>query len=623
MKMKTGTAMALVLALVGAGVAQAQGKKVIQSASDVPPVVIELPKKPSELAVEGGAGFDAVKDKVEAHALGLLNDYEIKDQATAKQVRAVLLQVALTENRFDDALKLSEEIRALEDKPAAKAMAGLLSNAYARAALAVGEDDPKFRAAFQAELEKTVGGLDWTVAQDALQAMRGQFQLMSKDVMVGSLQGAFDANAAAQNMKVGFGMGAGVVGSRLALTEIVPLKETIFAVLDKRVKAESAAVKEDRWTPRLVKLAPSEVKQPVTIAIWDGGFDPKVFGDQLWKNAKEVANGKDDDGNGYVDDVHGIAFDTDWKRSTGALRPMPAEDLKDIDATLKLVKGSLDQQAAVDSPEAGALRQKISTLKAAEVMPFQLQMGRVGLYLHGTATGYTSGEGNPGAKLMHGRFDYKIQAVSDPMDEKVAENLAQYVRDNVDYYKANGVRVVNMSWRITEPQIAASLASTEPDPEKRKARAKGIFDTVNKALEESFRGAPDILFVAGAGNEDEDVDFVRSFPAGLNLPNVITVGAVDVALQPAGFTSYGKSIDVYANGFEVPSKVPGGMPINISGTSLSAPQVTNLAGKMLAVNPNLSVSQVRAIIEETATEEGTRKLKVINPTAALERARKS
>ena len=107
------------------------------------------------------------------------------------------------------------------------------------------------------------------------------------------------------------------------------------------------------------------------------------------------------------------------------------------------------------------------------------------------------------------------------------------------------------------------------------------------------------------------------------IGDVITVGAVDVALQPAGFTSYGKSIDVYANGFEVPSKVPGGMPINISGTSLSAPQVTNLAGKILAVNPDLDVAQVRAIIEETATVEGTRKLKVINPTAALERARES
>jgi hypothetical protein len=383
-----------------------------------------------------------------------------------------------------------------------------------------------------------------------------------------------------------------------------------------------ATVKEDLWSRRLVALQPGEVKQPVVIAVWDGGFDPKVFGNQLWKNAREVANGRDDDGNGFVDDVHGIAFDPEWKRASGDLRPMPAEDLADIGNTLKLVKGSLDLQAAVDSPEAGALRQKIGALKAAEVMPFQLQMGRVGLYLHGTATGYTSAEGNPGARLLNSRFDYKIQAVPEPMDEQMAQNMAAYVRDTVDYHKKNGVRVVNMSWRITEPQIAATLASVEPDPEKRKVRARAIFDTVNKALEESFRSAPEILFVAGAGNEDEDVDFVRSFPAGINLPNVVTVGAVDVALQPASFTSYGKSIDLYANGFEVPSKVPGGMPINISGTSLAAPQVTNLAGKILAINPRLTAAQVRAIIEETATEEGTRKLKVINPAAALERAKR-
>jgi hypothetical protein len=502
-------------------------------------------------------------------------------------------------------------------------MVGLVSNAYARAAMAVGEGSPGFRDAFKAQLEKNVAALNWTVAQDPLQAMRGQFQLMSRDLLIGSLQGSLDANAAAQGNKVGFGMGAGLVSARQALSEIVPLKDVILEVLNKRVLAEATQKKEDRWTERLVELKPGEVKQPVTIAIWDGGFDPKVMSNQLWKNVREVANGKDDDGNGFVDDVHGIAFDADYNRATGALRPMPEEDLKNIGETLKLVKGSLDLQAAVDSPEAGALRQKISALKPAEVMPFQLQMGRVGLYLHGTATGYTSAEGNPGAQLMHGRFDYRIKAVGDPIDEKAGAAMARYVGETVDYYKKNGTRVVNMSWRITEPQIAASLASVEPDPEKRKQRAKAIFDTINKSLEESFRAAPGILFVAGAGNEDEDVDFVRSFPAGLNLPNVITVGAVDVSLQPAGFTSYGKSIDVYANGFEVPSKVPGGMPINISGTSLSAPYVTNLAGKLLAVNPKLTVAQVRAIIEETATAEGPRGLKVINPSAALARARKS
>lgn len=620
--MNIGTATAIALALAATGAAAPAQKKVIASASDIPPAVIELPGKPSELVVSGGAGFDAVKDKVEAHAETILRDYEIKDATTAKQMRGVLMQVALVENRWDDVIRLSDEIRALEDKPAAKATSGLMTGTYARAAKAVGEDSPQFKARFKAELEQAVAGLDWTLTQDSLQAMRGQFQLMSRDLMIGGLQGAFDANAAAQGNKVPFGMAAGVVGARRAMTDVLPLKDVVFEVVNKRVLAE-ATVKEDRWSKRLVALQPSEVKQPVTIAIWDGGFDPKVFGGNLWTNAKEVANGKDDDGNGHVDDINGIAFNTGWTRSTGALRPMPAADLGNIGDTLKLVKGSLDLQAAVDSPEAGALRQKMSAMKPAEVMPFQLQMGRVGLYLHGTATGFTSMDGNPGARLMHGRFDMEVQAVPQPMDEKLGANIAQHARDMVAYYKANGVRVANMSWRITEPQIAATLASVEPDPEKRKTRAKAIFDNINTALEESFRSAPEILFVAGAGNEDEDVDFVRSFPAGLNLPNVVTVGAIDVALQPAGFTSYGKSIDLYANGFEVPSKVPGGMPINISGTSLAAPQVTNLAGKILAVRPSLTSAQVRAIIEETASEEGPRKLKVINPVAALERARKS
>ena len=609
----------------GAGFASsqafAQSKMVIASASDLPPIVIELPAKPSVLAADGGPAFDRIRDQVEAYARTVLDTYEVRDVATEKELLSLLSQVAMSENRWDDALALSARIRGLEDKPAAKATSGLLTGAYARAAKAVGEDSPQFAERFQAELQAAVKALDWTVAQDTLQATRGQFQLASRDLLIGSLQGGLDPNAAAQNNKVGIGIAAAIVGSRRTLTDVLPLKDRIFAVLDARVKSEATAQKQDLWTPRLVDLAPGQAKQPVTIAVWDGGFDPTVFDGQLWANAKEQANGRDDDGNGFVDDVNGIAFDTDWKPSTGMLRPMAAEDVTDIAGKLKLIKGSLDLQAAVDSPEAAALRQAVSTLKPDQVMPFMLQQARLGLYLHGTATGYTSARGNPAARLLNTRFDYRIQAVPEPMTEQIAAAMAAYARQSVDYFKANGVRVVNMSWRITEPQIEATLAASEPDPVKRKARAKKVYDTVHAALEASFRGAPEILFVAGAGNEDEDVDFVRSFPAGINLPNVVTVGAVDSALQPAGFTSYGKSIDLYANGFEVPAKVPGGMPINISGTSLAAPQVTNLAAKLLAVNPKLTVAQVRSIIEATATEEGPKKLKVINPAAALARAK--
>lgn len=46
------------------------------------------------------------------------------------------------------------------------------------------------------------------------------------------------------------------------------------------------------------------------------------------------------------------------------------------------------------------------------------------------------------------------------------------------------------------------------------------------------------------------------------------------------------------------------MAINISGTSLVAPQVTNLAAKLFAVNPKLTVAQVLSIIDATATKGG-------------------
>ncbi|MEO5973439.1 MAG: S8 family serine peptidase [Sphingomicrobium sp.] len=128
---------------------------------------------------------------------------------------------------------------------------------------------------------------------------------------------------------------------------------------------------------------------------------------------------------------------------------------------------------------------------------------------------------------------------------------------------------------------------------------------------------PSMLTLGAAG-----VVLVALLSAYFSWRFFITVGAVDVALQPAGFTSYGKSIDLYANGFEVPAKVPGGMAINISGTSLAAPQVTNLAAKMIAVNPTLTVAEIRSIIEATATAEGPKGLKVINPAAALKRAAK-
>lgn len=58
-------------------------------------------------------------------------------------------------------------------------------------------------------------------------------------------------------------------------------------------------------------LKDKQPKQKVIVAVIDGGTDinHEDLKDVLWTNTKEIPNnGKDDDGNGYVDDVHGWNF---------------------------------------------------------------------------------------------------------------------------------------------------------------------------------------------------------------------------------------------------------------------------------------------------------------------------
>ena len=157
------------------------------------------------------------------------------------------------------------------------------------------------------------------------------------------------------------------------------------------------------------------------------------------------------------------------------------------------------------------------------------------------------------------------------------------------------------------------------DPAERKAIAMKLFSIERDALKAAFESAPQILFVAGSGNEDNSADFVDYIPAGFDLPNLVTAGAVDQAGEKTSFSAFGKTVVVHANGFEVDSLVPGGDRLKLSGTSMAAPQVTNLAAKLFALNPDLTVAQVKALILGSAERNG--RVNLLNPRAAVAKAR--
>jgi subtilisin family serine protease len=135
----------------------------------------------------------------------------------------------------------------------------------------------------------------------------------------------------------------------------------------------------------------------------------------------------------------------------------------------------------------------------------------------------------------------------------------------------------------------------------------------------ALEGAPEILFICGAGNEDSDVEFDEFIPSSFDLPNLMATGAVDQAGDETDFTSFGK-VDAYANGFEVLSYVPGGDQMKMSGTSMSSPNVCNLAGKLVAARPDLKAAQIKALIIKAGDEKkaGERTIRLINPKQSFE-----
>jgi len=204
---------------------------------------------------------------------------------------------------------------------------------------------------------------------------------------------------------------------------------------------------------------------------------------------------------------------------------------------------------------------------------------------------------------------------------EVERRRAREYRAVIDYFKQAGVRVVHMSWVVPRSQIEQELLANGigKDEAERRRMARELFDVGRQAMFEAMRGAAEILFVVSAGNADNDVSFDESYPPMFDLPNLLVAGAVDQAGDATFFTSFGETVNVYANGFEVDSFVPGGGRMKLSGTSMASPNVTNLAAKLLALEPRLTPEQVVKLILEGAEvrTEGGRVLRIIDPAGSV------
>lgn len=234
---------------------------------------------------------------------------------------------------------------------------------------------------------------------------------------------------------------------------------------------------------------------------------------------------------------------------------------------------------------------------------------------HGTHVAGIAAAGNPAARLMAVRITFDFRMIPDVPTREQAEREAAAARATVAYLKQHGVRVVNMSWGGSPRDIEGAFEANGAGgtPEERRKTAREYFQLFRDAMTQAMAEAPEILFVAAAGNSDNDASFAEFVPSGIDLPNILTVGAVDQAGEETSFSSFGKNVDVHANGFEVDSTLPGGERMKYSGTSMASPNVANLAAKLLAVHPGLNVDQVIQLIKLGTDLSPDGRIRAINP----------
>lgn len=385
---------------------------------------------------------------------------------------------------------------------------------------------------------------------------------------------------------------------------IVQNRDRFLAALQ-TVKAEHDARPAARpYAFSTVDLTKARDAREVLVGVWDVGTNPELFTAQLYGNAAEEPNGRDDDGNGQADDIHGIASDG-AAPNTALLFDPGAETIQRYAGFLQ---GIMDLRAGMASTPAAqrVLELERSVRDAAELEALEVKLDAIGEWAHGTHVAGIMLAGVPQARLTIFRSAWAGESRTyhhrGPTDEELAAERRN-VDAIADFIRRHHVKVVNASLGFTTEYLESELRyETERYPTEAavRARARAVQAKRREAWAAIFRACPETLFVIAAGNDNHDVVEYEDVAASLDAPNVLAVGAVDEVGGWAPFTnSNPERVRIFDHGVAVPSLIPNGDRVPLSGTSMASPNVANLAAKLYSVDPALTPARAIAAIVET------------------------
>jgi subtilisin family serine protease len=390
------------------------------------------------------------------------------------------------------------------------------------------------------------------------------------------------------------------------------------------------------YTEVAYKLLKKKKTTTVTVAVIDSGIDVEHedLQGKIWVNPKEIAgNGKDDDGNGYVDDIHGWNFLGNSKgenidatrlektRIYAELRdkyegvdPSLIKQDEEYKLYLKVSEEVGDQfenmkteyeqyKALIDAnPEYKKyysdnlnynLNPDYDDRSLIGDNPKDINDRKYGNNnyegpdaLHGTHVAGIIGACRSNGKGGDGvATDVKIMSLrAVPNGDEHDKDVALAIRYAVD----NGAQIINMSFgKAYSPY------------------AQWVHDAIQ------YADSKGVLLVHAAGNDNKNIDVESNFPTAkysfqtVTLKNFLTIGAStnNVKELKADFSNYGpSSVDVFAPGQEIYSTLPDNQYKNLQGTSMAAPMVAGAAAFLKSYFPTLTMTEIRNVLTSTSSK---------------------
>ncbi len=375
-----------------------------------------------------------------------------------------------------------------------------------------------------------------------------------------------------------------------------------------------------KWLSLVLALGCLSGAQAASIAVIDSGLDYKheMIVPNLWSNPLEVYDRRDNDGNGYQDDVHGWNF----AEQNGEII-----DYKYLGTFSPDCKKYFDVQGKMFLGQ--ATESEIAWLRAKVEDPaFLAEMGKFGNFIHGThVAGISILQSNNtamGIKLLP--TEVKLAEIFAPTMKAalfsrwdllqkgfdlIAKTQMQQLTQIAAFIHSHKIDVANGSFGTGFNQVKAItdnafkiLFFRKPKEDESNKAAGMLIAAMVKHGKDFVKAAPNTLFVFAAGNDGLSNDEFGTSPANIKADNVISVGATYKNQFFASFSNYGvKNVDIAAPGMLIRSAIPGNEYLDVSGTSQAAPFVANVAAQIKDANPKLTPLEIKTILMSTVDKK--------------------